>query len=270
MPAHGSSPGNESKMVDNTLTGALKLELMTFEDVSAALSDGFDTVLIPSGAIEQHGPHLPLCMDADHADHLAGLIAQTLGKTLIAPTIKIGCSAHHLALSGTISLRKETFEAVCQDYCTSLVFHGFKHILLFSGHIGNFPILADMLPRLRQATNGKVRIAAYTDSQAWIGCWKRAVQAAGGYPDHVGGHADIAETSLMLKLRPESVRVDRFACGHLGALTPDQLDLMWKNGIVSVSRNGIIGDPHGSTAAIGERCLHDVADLLTKFFCTVD
>jgi creatinine amidohydrolase len=270
MPAHGFSPGNESKMVDNTPPDSLKLELMTFEDVSAALSVGFDTVLIPCGAIEQHGPHLPLCMDADHADHLAVLIAQKLGRTLIAPTIKVGCSAHHLALSGTISLRKETFEAVCRDYCTSLALHGFKHILLFSGHIGNFPVLADMLPRLLRATDGQARIAAYTDSQAWIGCWRQAVQAAGGDPDHVGGHADIAETSLMLKLRPESVRVDRFARGHLGALTPDQLDLMWKNGIVSVSGNGIIGNPHGSTAEIGEQCLHDVGGLLANFFRTID
>jgi creatinine amidohydrolase len=270
MPVRGFSPGNESKMMDDASADALKLELMTFEEVAAALKDGFDTVLVPCGAIEQHGPHLPLCMDADHAEHLAVLIARDLGKTLIAPTIKVGCSSHHLALSGTISLRNETFEAVCQDYCTSLALHGFRRILLFSGHIGNFPVLADMLPRLIRATGGQARVAAYTDSQAWIGCWRHAVQAAGGDPENVGGHADIAETSLMLKLRPESVRIDRFVRGHLGALTPDQLDLMWKNGIVSVSRNGIVGDPHGSTVAIGEQCLHDVGGLLANFFRTMD
>jgi creatinine amidohydrolase len=257
-------------MTDVPPPDALKLELMTFEDVSAALNDGFDTVLVPCGAIEQHGPHLPLCMDADHAEHLAMLIARRLGKTLVAPSIRVGCSSHHLALSGSISLRNETFEAICQDYCTSLAHHGFKHILLFSGHIGNFPVLADMLPHLRQVAGGRVRISAYTDSQAWIGCWRAAVQAAGGDPGHVGGHADIAETSLMLKLRPESVRVDRYVRGHMGALTPDQLNLMWKNGIVSVSTNGIIGDPHGATAAIGERCLHDIGDLLADFFRTID
>ncbi|VIO71518.1 Putative mycofactocin system creatinine amidohydrolase family protein MftE [Bradyrhizobium ivorense] len=241
-------------------------ELMTFEEVSAALAQGYLTVLIPCGAIEQHGPHLPLCMDADHADALAVKVAQHLGRTLIAPTIRVGCSAHHLALSGTISLRAETFEAICLDYCTSLARHGFRRILLFSGHIGNFPVLRDMLPRLRQRVPPDVEIDAFCDATAWIDGWRRAVRDAGGDPNAVGGHADIAETSLMMRLRPESVRLDRFEVGHLGALSEEQLQLMWKNGIQSVTRNGIIGDPHGSTVEIGERCLAAIAELLAASF----
>ncbi len=125
-----------------TVAGALeqiRLELMSFADVSAALARGYSTVLIPCGAVEQHGPHLPLCMDADHADALAEEVARSLGGTLIAPTIKVSCSAHHLVFPGTISLRPETFESICLDYCASLAKHGFTRILLFSGHIGNFP-----------------------------------------------------------------------------------------------------------------------------------
>ena len=244
----------------------LRLELMSFEDVSAALAQGYSTVLIPCGAIEQHGPHLPLCMDADHADALAARLARHLGNAVIAPTIKVGCSAHHLVFPGTISIRPETFEAICLDYCTSLARHGFKRILLFSGHIGNFPVLRDMLPRLRQAVSRDVAINAFHDSIGWIDSWRSAVKDAGGDPNAVGGHADIAETSLMMYLRPDSVRLDRFEVGHLGALTEAQLESMWKNGIKSITDNGIVGDPHGSTAEIGERCLEAMVDLLAVSF----
>jgi creatinine amidohydrolase len=247
-------------------TDQIRLELMTYKDVAAALLRGFDTVIVPCGAVEQHGPHLPLCMDADHAEALAELIALRLGRTLIAPAIRVGCSSHHLAFPGTISLRPETFEAICSDYCTSLARHGFTRILLFSGHIGNFPILRDMLSRLREGTGKRVRIDAFFDSQLWMNRWREAVSFAGGDPAAVAGHADIAETSLMMTIRPESVRTDLFEPGHIGMLTQDQLNLIWQNGISSVSPNGILGDPRGSTAAIGESCLDQIADLLVEAF----
>jgi creatinine amidohydrolase len=242
------------------------LELMTFPDVEAALADDFKSVIIPCGAVEQHGPHLPLCMDADHAEGLSVLVASRMGRTLIAPTIKVGCSSHHLAFPGTISLRQETFEAICHDYCTSLARHGFEKIFLFSGHIGNFPVLRDMLPRLRESVAGRSEVDAFVDSDSWLSAWRAAVAAGGGDAEKVGGHADIAETSLMLKLRPDSVHHDRFEVGHIGMLTQEQLTLMWQNGIASVSANGILGDPHGSSPLIGEYCLNAIADLLTTAF----
>lgn len=245
----------------------LRLELMSFRDVATALENGYSTILIPCGAVEQHGPHLPLSMDADHAEALAQKLAQKLGRTLIAPTIKLGCSAHHLAFPGTISLRAETFEAVCMDCCTSLARHGFKQILLFSGHIGNFPGFKNMLPRLRQAVPPDVVINAFSDSLGWIEKWRDAVETAGGDPNAVGGHADIAETSLMMVIRPESVRLDRFEVGRLGGLSEEQLRSMWANGIKSVTANGILGNPIGSTARIGEQCLDAIVDLLADAFC---
>ncbi len=90
----------------------IQLELMAFPDVEEALRKGYTSVLVPCGAVEQHGPHLPLCMDADHAERLSVVLAQRMGDALIAPTIKIGCSSHHLTFAGTISLHDETFEAI--------------------------------------------------------------------------------------------------------------------------------------------------------------
>jgi creatinine amidohydrolase len=244
----------------------IRLELMTFEDVERALANDFRTVLIPCGAIEQHGPHLPLCMDADHAEALALLVAERLANTLVAPSIRVGCSSHHMMFPGTISLRSETFEAICLDYCVSLTQHGFDRILIFSGHIGNFPSLQDMLPRLNKAVAGRGKVEVFADSGAWLSRWQSAVAEAGGDSARVGGHADIAETSLMMKLRPQSVRSSLMEPGRVGVLSEEQLALMWKGGIASVSRNGILGDPRGSSSTIGERCLDRITDLLVSAF----
>lgn len=239
---------------------------MTFEEVSEALANGLDGVVIPCGAIEQHGPHLRLSMDSDHADALAVKVAGLLGRTLIAPTIKVGCSKHHMAFSGTISLQEETFIAICHDYCTSLAKHGFKRIYLFSAHVGNFNALRILLPRVREAVGPSTQVFAYTDHEAWLLEWRTAVEGAGGDPESVGGHADIAETSLMIFLHPDSVRHERLAAGHVGLLTTEKLNRMWENGIASLSRNGILGDARGSTHKIGQVCLDATARLLASAF----
>ncbi|WP_175837433.1 creatininase family protein [Burkholderia anthina] len=244
----------------------LHLARMTYEDVAAALATRFDGVVIPCGAIEQHGPHLPLSMDADHADALAVEIATLLGRTLIAPTIQVGCSKHHLAFPGTISLQEKTYAALCHDYCMSLAKHGFKRMYLFSAHVGNFNALHAMLPGLREAVGPGVQVLAYTNHQAWLREWRLAVEEAGGDPESVGGHADIAETSLMIHLHPGSVRHDRLVAGHVGVMTTEQLNRMWNEGVASISPSGVLGDARGSSREIGETCLHATARLLASAF----
>jgi len=76
--------------------GALELDRMTWPEVKAAQQAGHDTVVVAFGATEQHGPHLPLATDALIGDHLSRLVAERL-DAFRAPTIRIGCSEHHLA-----------------------------------------------------------------------------------------------------------------------------------------------------------------------------
>lgn len=247
-------------------SGALRIDGMTFEEVSRAVEGGFDSIIIPCGAIEQHGPHLPLSMDSDHADALAVEVSKLLGHTLIAPTIRVGCSKHHMAFPGTISLQEKTFAAICYDYCVSLAAHGFKRIFLFSGHVGNFNALRSMLPTLRDAVGPSIQVFAYTDHEAWLQGWRAAVEVAGGDPESVGGHADIAETSLMLYLRPDTVRHANLVAGHIGPMTTDKLNSLWANGVAALSQNGVLGDARGSTEKIGESCLQVIAKLLASAF----
>ncbi len=243
----------------------IRLALMTSPEVEAAIAGGSTTVVIPCGATEQHGAHLPLCVDTDHADRLSLMIAERIGNALVAPTIQIGCSSHHMGFAGTISLRNETFEAICNDYCRSLAVHGFRRLLLFSAHVGNCPVLADILPRLRAANPG-IEIQAFSDSRTWIQTWKDAVKEAGGDDSLVGGHADIAETSFMLVLRPENVQMEHAATGRIGMLTPQEFDLMWQKGLRGVSTNGILGSALGASPEIGRHCLNRIATLLSDEF----
>lgn len=238
---------------------------MTSPEIAAAIRAGCTRVIVPCGAVEQHGPHMALRMDADHAEALAPLVAAGLGGAFIAPTIAVGCSQHHLAFSGTISLSETTFVAICRDYCTSLAHHGIRDILFFSGHIGNFPVLDSALAGLRSAVPG-CRVEAFTDATVWLSCWADAVAQAGGQPDHVGGHADIAETSIMLAINPEAVRLAHIAAGRIGLMIRPELEIMWRDGLPSVSANGILGDARGATTAIGRACLKAIADLLVTDF----
>jgi creatinine amidohydrolase len=242
------------------------LEDMTFAEVHAAIQGGADSVVVPCGAIEQHGEHLPLDVDAVHAEQLGQQIASRLGSTLVAPTIRVGVSPHHMAFAGTVSLRPETFEAVYTDYCRSLASHGFRNILCFSGHGGNFAPLADMRQRLSDAVAPATRVFVFSDLSRLLGTWREVVAEAGLSPEQVGGHADVAESSVYEYLRPGRIRAERVHKGYSGPFDESYLERLFTLGMKSIADNGILGDPHGFSPDIGRRCVERVADMIAHHF----
>jgi creatinine amidohydrolase len=242
------------------------IERMTSRAVRAAVDGGSTTVVIACGAVEQHGPHLPLFMDAEHGVRLAEEVAARLGNALVAPTIRVGCSEHHMAFAGSMTLRVETFEAVCADYVASLARHGFSDVCFVPTHGGNYGPLAAMLPRLNDLVSPHARVHAFTDLHGQVELWRRVIEAEAGLGDRVGGHADIAEASIMLALHPELVDVDAAEPGYLGELTPAVLARLFERGIGAVTPNGVLGDPRGMTAALGLRCIAETADLIADTF----
>ncbi|MBM7809118.1 creatinine amidohydrolase [Geodermatophilus bullaregiensis] len=242
------------------------LEKMTFGEIQAALAEGRHDVVVPCGAVEQHGRHLPLDVDAVHADRLAQEVAGRLGTALVAPTIRVGVSPHHMAFPGTISLRPETFEAVCSDYCRSLAAHGFRTILCFSAHGGNFAPLAEMEQRLDDLVGPDCRVLVFADLLGLVRVWRSCVEDGGGDPDHVGGHADVAESSVYAHLRPGDVRTDQLARGYRGPVDDAVLERLFTGGIGALSDTGVMGDPHGFSEAIGALCVQRVADVIAGHF----
>jgi creatinine amidohydrolase len=140
-----------------------RLGAMTWRDVRAALDRGCDRVVVPFGAVEQHGSHLPLETDALLGERLGPLLAERL-DALCAPTVPIGCSDYHMDRAGTLSLRPETLHLVVRDLVDSLARHGFRTIVLLPTHGGNFAPLAQAA-RMLEPPSG-VRIVAIGDIDA--------------------------------------------------------------------------------------------------------
>jgi creatinine amidohydrolase len=240
------------------------LEEMTWPEVEAAIEAGRTTVVVAVGAVEQHGPHLPLLVDAVRGDRLALDVARRLGDALVAPTIRVGCSEHHMGFPGTLSLRRTTLEAICLDYCVSLARHGFRKVCLVPSHGGNFGPLKDMLDDLNRAVAPGCEVRAYTDLNGFLDVWTRAVEEAGELGARVGGHADIAESSEMLVIRPDLVREERAEEGYPGGTDGPLLDRIFRDGFRTVTPNGVLGDARGMSEEIGTRCLEAVADVVAE------
>jgi creatinine amidohydrolase len=243
------------------MSDALLLEEMTWPQIGQALEAGRRTVVVAVGAIEQHGPHLPLSVDAVRGDRLALEVANRIGSAFVAPTIRVGCSEHHMGFPGTLTLRRSTLEAICLDYVVSLARHGFERVCLVPSHGGNFGPLAEMLEDLRAAVAPDCRVDAYCDLVGFLHLWQGAVErVAPAMAERVGGHADLAETSEMLCIKPELVRRDRAERGHMEAFDETLMDRIFHEGFRAVTPNGVLGDARGATREIGEVCIAAAAD----------
>ena len=159
-----------------------------------------DIALLPIGATEQHGPHLPLMVDTGWAMAMAEGAAERTG-VLIAPPQHVGMSYHHLAYPGSLTLRPETLTQVVIDMAESLIWHGFKKLIVVNGNrIANLPPLEIAALRLRHTTGAYV---AVVDAGLMAKTEALDLFGADGL-DHAGD----AETSMMLHHRPELVDMD--------------------------------------------------------------
>jgi creatinine amidohydrolase/Fe(II)-dependent formamide hydrolase-like protein len=229
--------------------GALELDKLSWPEVQAELEKGRDTVVVALGATEQHGRHLPLATDALLGDELARAVAHRL-EAFVAPTVRVGCSAHHLDFAGTLSVQDETFHAIVADLVRSLARGGFRRIVLLPSHGGNFAPLAVALEKLGPVEG--VRLVALTDLTALM-----RIAAVGerehGVPLGEGGlHAGEWETSMMLSVRPELVNMSQAEAGFTGELQA-ALERLFADGTKALSENGAIGDPARASAEHGRR-----------------
>jgi creatinine amidohydrolase/Fe(II)-dependent formamide hydrolase-like protein len=234
--------------------GALQLDRLSWPEVKQELDGGRDTVVIAFGATEQHGPHMPLATDALIGDHLAWLVGDRL-DAFVAPTVRIGCSEHHLAFPGTLSVSGDTFHGVVADVVRSLARGGFRRIVLLPTHGGNFGPLAAALDKLGPIDG--VEIRALTDlgalfTVAQLGAEEHGVPLAQG-----GLHAGEWETSMIMSIHPELVHLERGAPGYTGDME-SAVGAIFGSGVHSISENGVIGDPTQASAEHGARYWDEV------------
>ncbi len=234
---------------------------LTWPEVRDALAEGYDTIVIAAGSTEQHGPHLSEMTDSLIGDRLACAVAERLPRTLKGPTITIGCSEHHMAFAGSVTLATETFIAVVRDVASSLARHGFRTIAFIPSHGGNFAPLAEAMRQLEGRLPG-ARAIAYTDLIGFIDVLNKVASRFGVAPEVAGAHAGEAETSLHLLLRPDLVLMERAAAGYVGPFDEAVSRRIFTQGMPALTPNGILGDARPATAEHGRAYFEAVADHL--------
>lgn len=191
------------------------------------------TVLaVPLGATEQHGPHLPHSVDTDIAAALCLGLAGARPDVIVAPALPFGASGEHAGFPGTLSIGHEALCHVLVELARSAT-DTFGHVLFVSAHGGNGEGLRDAVRQLRD--EGR-------DVSMFEPRWT-------GDP-----HAGRVETSMMLALDPDRVRMELAEPGDQRAL-PVILPILYARGIRAVSANGVLGDPRGATAEEGRALL---------------
>lgn len=233
----------------------VRLERLTWQDIGAAIAGGKTTAILVAASSEQHGPHLPEGTDAMIGEGLAVRLAWRLGNALVAPVIRPGCSDHHLAFPGSISISPDVLLATIDSYLASLRPHGFRQFFVFSSHGGNFPVLARMVERGLPAD-----VTIVSDLNAFAGAMLEPLKAFGRESKTIP-HADASETGEMFVMHPDLVHMDRAETGFTGVVDVEKL---LKEGLIGVSPNGVLGDPVGATAEMGQAVISSLLDYLAS------
>ena len=199
-------------------------------------------LMVPVGSLEQHGPHLPLDTDTRIAVAVARRAIAGVAGAGLAPAIAIGASGEHAGFPGTLSIGTEALASCLIELGRHASAHWLA-VLFVNGHGGN----ADA-------------VAAATSRLVFEG--RRAHAWHAGLP---GGdaHAGRTETSIMLALAPDTVRLDEAAAGDTRPI-PDLMPLLRELGVRAVTGNGVLGDPAGASAAEGLRLLAGLTSALAE------
>ncbi len=222
-----------------------------------------DVALLPVGAIEQHGPHLPLDCDAFDADYLAKAVAERCKtpRPLVLPLISYGVSYHHEDFAGTLSVNPETLSQMVYDIGMSAVKHGITKLVIVNGHGGNSPALhfaAQMINR-----DAHIFTCVDTGESSDPDIYDMA-----DTPNDV--HAGEIETSTSLATRPHMVRsnkikkfVPRFSSRYLDFTSKRSVG--WYAHTSKISPSGVMGDPNLGSREKGERMWKVMIENLTAF-----
>lgn len=218
-------------------------------------------VLVPIGATEQHGPHLPVMVDHRLAHEVAVRAARLVAEhepVVVAPVIPFGMSEHHMSLGGTITLDFATMRAVVDCVCESAIRQGFRRIFVLNGHGGNIAALETIVTELTVKHRLPIAQATY---------WSIAAPEIAALLERQSGvlHACEAESSMIMALEGADVDVDVLPQCR-GDLVPGLSAIpgvnegvyRWRQ-LGTRSLNGVIGDASVASAEKGERLLQAIA-----------
>lgn len=224
----------------------MRTETATWMEVEQRLATGNVVAILPVGAQEQHGPHMPLATDTIMAAGLAERLAEVL-DALLLPAVPYGETWTTAGWAGTITLGFNTMVAIAVDIGTALAAQNVAALVIVNGHFGNQAPLEQAARTLTTQHHLPTLILSYPGMEQAAAEICESQPAAPGFY-----HADEVETSIVLSLKPEAVHMKRAQAEYpqfpptFGA-TPIRLD--------TFCQSGVFGDPRPATAEKGARLL---------------
>ena len=226
-----------------------------------------DTAILPCGAIEQHGPHLPLDVDFFDADYMARKVAEACKdpKPFVMPTIPYGVSYHHSDFKGTICVTNNALSALIYDVGMSLAQNGIKKLVILNGHGDNAPTLkyaAQMINR-----DAEIFVCVETGETSDIDLYNLI-------DTHNDIHAGEIETSTSLATRPELVDMDKAVDDTLD-LDNEYLDFTSDRGVSwyvhtkRLTNSGVMGNATLGTAEKGQLMWNIMIQKMVEFVETI-
>jgi creatinine amidohydrolase len=250
-----------------------RYEKLTWPEINDAI-EMRKVCIVPCGAVEQHGHHLPLDVDIVCPTEIArGAGRMIPDKVLVLPTVSYGYTGHVMDFPGTINQHFEHFIHHVLDITKSLAYHGFKKIVLLNGHGSNMPNLDLVARRTNLETDAECIPAAWwnllTVDKSFLPRWRQS-KFPGGC-----AHACELETSLYLYLDGDNVRNDEIKNGlisfneenspfnwvDLFAAGPATL-ISWTS---SYSETGVLGEPELASADKGREAYEEAVQQLARF-----
>ncbi len=232
---------------------------LTWEDIRDL--DKGRVVILPVATIEDHGPHLPVNTDGIITKTLCEKVSELMPKdTVLLPIVTYGYSPHHEDFPGSLNISYETLIRYVTDIGKDLSKHGFRKLLIVNGHGSNAAPVEIAHKRINYETNGKILCACtfYLNGPKGTKAIKRIRKSK--YPGGMG-HACELETSLMLAIRPDLVKMGK-AKKDMNYPHDGDLFMDWSDGALSfmpywstVSKTGTAGDPTVATREAGEYLL---------------
>lgn len=231
------------------------LEELTSQEVDAFNREE-TIVLLPIGATEQHGKHLPVGTDTMILKSVLDRVLKDIDPEiplLITPVIPVGKSNEHLNFIGTISFSYATLRSVIEDICKSIARHGFKKIAIFNSHGGNTDTLTSLCRDLRDQLNVQVFVIDWWFTNFWEDILKEIQES----PRDGVFHACELETSIIMYTFPHLVKREQI----VASFPPEPLrsnkyvtifgpvTMGWRT--EDISANGVIGDPTKATSEKG-------------------
>ncbi|MBU1101730.1 MAG: creatininase family protein [Bacteroidetes bacterium] len=223
---------------------------LTWQEAEEKLKT-IDIAILPVGAIEQHGPHLPLDVDAFDAEYLANQVAAACSepKPLVLPLIPYGVSYHHEEFAGTISISNNTLASLIHEIGLGLARQGIRKLVIINGHGDNKPTLNYAAQMINRDTGIFVAVDTGESSDTDL-------DDISSTPNDI--HAGEIETSTTLALRPSLVKMDKaeenclsFSSRYLNFSS--LRGVPWYSKTKSISSSGVMGDPTKASFEKGEK-----------------